>query len=70
MRMRTLPQCVAYLKESDPDNALTACALRRLVRSGELPSVRVGTKYLVALETLDSFCETPQKPSARIRTVT
>ena len=55
MRMRTIEQAAAWLMESDPETALTKTALRRLVVTGQLPSVRVGQKYLIALETLDDY---------------
>ena len=41
--------------ERDPETALTKTALRRLVTTGQLPAVRVGGKYLVNLEVLESF---------------
>lgn len=53
--MRTIEQAAAWLMESDPETALTKTALRRLVVTGQLPSVRVGQKYLIALETLDDY---------------
>lgn len=55
MRMRTIDQAAVYLKGQDPDTALTKTAIRRLVTTGALPSVRVGQKYLIALENLDSY---------------
>ena len=57
-RMRTLPQAAAWAKETDPETALTFSALRRLVLSGEIPHVRVGTKRLIALEDLETYLET------------
>ena len=48
-RMRTIDEAAAFLREADPHTAVTKTALRRLVRSGEIPSVRVGAKYLVDL---------------------
>lgn len=54
-RMRTLDQAHAWLMERDPETALTKTALRRLVTTGQLPAVRVGGKYLVNLEVLESF---------------
>lgn len=54
MRMRTLREAHAALLESDPGCCLTMTALRRKVVSGEVPSVRVGQKYLVDLDRLES----------------
>ena len=54
-RMRTIDQAIDWLKETDPDNALTKNALRNLIVSGQLPHVRIGKKYLVSLEILAQF---------------
>ena len=56
-RMRTIPQAAAWAKETDPETALTFSALRRLVLSGEIPHVQVGTKRLIALEDLEDYLE-------------
>lgn len=55
MRMRTIREAAAYVLERDPETALTPTAVRRLVVSGQIPSVRIGAKYLVALEALDAY---------------
>jgi len=54
-RMRTISDAAAWLKAGDPETAFTPTALRRLVTTGQLPSVRVGSKYLVSLEVLESY---------------
>ena len=53
-RMRTLPETAAYLKEQDPQTAVTLTALRRMVKNGEIPSVTVGVKRLINLDVLIS----------------
>ena len=55
MKMRTIEQAAAYIQQSDPETAITKTALRLLVTTGQLPSVRVGVKYLVSLEALDAY---------------
>ena len=35
--------------------ALTASAIRRLVRSGEIPSCRIGTKYLITAAAIENW---------------
>lgn len=55
MRMRTILEAAEYVRSSDPETALTKTAIRRLVVTGILPSVRVGQKYLIALENLDAY---------------
>ena len=54
-RMRTIDQAVAWLRENDPDCAFTKTALRRMVVTGQCPSVKVGTKYLIDLDRLADF---------------
>ena len=39
-RMRTIPECVAMLKELDPETAITITALRNMVKRGEVPPFR------------------------------
>ena len=70
-KMRTINEAAAFMRQTDPSTAITKTALRRLVTSGQVPSVRVGTKYRVELETLDAFlagsaCE-PAVQSGAIR---
>ena len=57
MRMRTIEQAAAHVRELDPETALTKTALRRLIITGELPSIRVGQKYLVSLEVLETYLQ-------------
>ena len=54
-RMRTIDQGADWLRKTDPDTALTKTALRRLVTTGQLPSVRIGQKYLLDLDTLTEY---------------
>ena len=54
-RMRTTDQVADWLRKTDPDTALTKTALRRLVTTGQLPSVRIGQKYLLDLDTLTEY---------------
>ena len=52
---RTIAQLHAELMAADPGCALTLTALRRLVRSGEIRSCRVGQKYLVTHAAVSDF---------------
>lgn len=54
-RMRTIEQAAAELKSADPRTAFTKTALRQLIITGTLPSVRIGNKYLVCMEVLESY---------------
>ena len=60
-RMRTLSEATAWLRQQDPETAVTPTALRRLVVTSQLPSVRVGAKYLVSLDVLEAFLSGRQK---------
>ena len=51
-RMRTIGEAIRAIREADPGTAFTERALRRLVVSGAVPSVKVGAKYLVNLDLL------------------
>ena len=42
-------------REVDPNTALTEYAIRTLVRTGRVPSIRIGKKYLVTIEALEEY---------------
>ena len=54
-KTRTLDSCFDEIKRQDPGTALTRTALRRLVTSGTIPSVRIGRKYLVNIDNVWLF---------------
>jgi len=54
-RMRTIREALLHVRTTDPETALTETALRRLLITGTVPSVRVGVKYLINLDALDAF---------------
>lgn len=54
MRIRTIDKASEYFRERDPDTDLTKTALRRMVTTGQVQSVRVGAKYLVDLDILEA----------------
>jgi len=54
-KMRTIDEAAAWLKETDPGSSLTKTALRRLVITGAIHSVKIGKKYLLCLENLDQY---------------
>ena len=43
-RLRTLPQAMEEIKKADPDTAMTMRALRRMVNTGELPTIHIESK--------------------------
>jgi len=54
-RMRTIQQAAEWLKETDPSSALSQNAIRRLVLTGVIPHVPVGSKRLIALEDIEGY---------------
>jgi len=52
---RTIREAAACFKRRDPQTCLTETAIRMLVRSGQVPCVKVGKKYLVTLEALEEY---------------
>ena len=55
LHTRTIREAAVWFKSQDPQTCLTETAIRTLVRSGKVPSVRVGKKYLVTLEALEMY---------------
>lgn len=51
-KYRTIQQAFESIKRLDADTAITHHALRQLVVSGQMPSMRVGKKYLIDLDAL------------------
>ena len=65
IRTRTIREAAAYFQEADPHTSLTETAIRMLLRTGAVPSARVGRKYLVTIEALEAYLEgsaEPEKP--------
>lgn len=52
-QLRTLPKAYEAFKAKDPETALTKNYFRTLVKTGAIPSVRLGKNYLIDVETLD-----------------
>ena len=51
-RIRTVPRAFEEIKKIDPDTDFTLRALRRMVNTGELPTVSINSKKLVNLDLL------------------
>ena len=54
-RMRTAPEAIKEIQEIDPKSGLTLNALRRMMKTGEIPVVYVNTKRLVNLDLLIEY---------------
>ena len=55
VKMRTLPQAIAEIKQHDPGTALTLSTLRLLVKRGELPVVHIRNRQLIDMDTLTAY---------------
>lgn len=55
MRMRGIEEGFREIQANDPGTAMTKTALRRLVTTGQIPSVKIGTKYLIDLDAVDRY---------------
>ncbi len=65
-RYRAMSKVMPHILERDPETGLTPWAVRQLVLTGVIPSVRVGRKRLVDLDTLDQYLvSTPKPPTAQ-----
>lgn len=65
VRTRTIREAALHFQEADPHTCLTETAIRTLLRTGAVPSARIGRKYLVTIEALEAFLEGsagPEKP--------
>ena len=54
-RMRLISEAYAEIKEADPNTAITMTAFRRLVLDGRIPSIMIGNKRVVSMESAESF---------------
>ncbi len=50
--MRTRDKCMELLKHDDPETSLTRNSLERLIKTGKLPHVNIGSKILVNYDKL------------------
>lgn len=69
VRMRTIGEAIAAIREADPQTAFTQTALRRMIKAGEILSVKVGCKYLVNLDTLFNYLSNPAAQPVKILNV-
>ena len=54
-RMILISEAYAEIKEADPNTAITMTAFRRLVLDGRIPSIMIGNKRVVSMESVESF---------------
>ena len=66
VRTRTIREAAAHFREKDPQTCLTETAIRTLLRTGAVPSIRVGKKYLVTVEALEAYLTGETVPVAQV----
>ncbi|MHB8963383.1 MAG: hypothetical protein ACYC5K_09555 [Saccharofermentanales bacterium] len=57
VKVRSLREALAYIRTLDQDTGISANAVRMLVVSGKIPSVKIGRKYLVDVDLVIEFFE-------------
>ncbi|MHB8963283.1 MAG: hypothetical protein ACYC5K_09050 [Saccharofermentanales bacterium] len=55
IKVRSLRETILYIRSFDADTSISENAIRMLVITGTIPSVKVGKKYLVNVDTVISF---------------
>lgn len=58
VRMRTIKDTIKFFQAQDPDTGMTEYTLRRMISSGQVSTLKVGTKHLI---NLDALLETLEK---------
>lgn len=51
-RIRSVREVAAFFKEVDQHTQLTEFTLRQLIKSGEIPVIKTGKKYLLNLDEI------------------
>ena len=55
MKIRTIPAYVKYCKLRDEDSSVNSSMIHRLIREGQIRSVKIGNRYVVDSDTLDAY---------------
>jgi hypothetical protein len=58
-RMRTIKQAAEHFKEKDPGTCITEWFLRQAIRSGRFKCHLAGKKYIVNLDMLEEWLNSP-----------
>lgn len=51
-RLRSISECLKWLKEQDPETGITAGMIRDMAKSGDAPCVWRGRKVLIDIDAL------------------
>ncbi len=57
-KLRLISEAFKIIKDEDPESALTMNGLRTLIKSGKVPSCKIGRKTLVNIDVLKAYLET------------
>ncbi len=57
VKVRSLREALIYIKSLDNDTGISGNAIRMLVVSGKVPSLKIGKKYLVNVDMLLQYFE-------------
>lgn len=55
MRIRNVQQAFREIKENDPNTAISEYMIRKIVYSGEIPTIKTGNKRLFDMEALNEY---------------
>lgn len=66
VRMRTILQTIEYLKEKDPNTAITEWWLRQNLRNGTIKHHKAGNRYLLDLNALEEHLSNPPIPDEEL----
>jgi hypothetical protein len=58
-RIRTLSEAYQAIKESDPNTSMTYHCLRQLVITKQIPSRKIGSRYLINLSDIEDYFTAP-----------
>lgn len=59
-KLRTINGAYAALKELDPSTAISTSAIRKLVKSGQLPAIYSGNRTYINMDILTDLLEQPE----------
>lgn len=55
MTLRAPRKAAEYFRALDPDTGVTEAFIRKLIREGEIPTVKNGVKVLVSIESIEEY---------------
>lgn len=62
-RVRTIREAVEYFRKIDPNTAIRECTLRRLVKTGAIPCLKIGNRQLVSIESIEDLLSSQNNPA-------